>query len=493
MNTSMRNRLEELIVRNNRNASHETAAAVLQDLGTACISFAILDHHNITSHCITSGSEDTSTLFQACSISKSVCALLTFKLIESGHLSLHTSISAYLPKEEVDKLETPETKGMAKFITISMLLSHTSGLETSGVYGFPGYDLSRNANGHFRAALPELKEALEGGWPSNTLPIRLKDWPDHNFNYSGGGYEILQLIIEEVMKKPLAQVMQEYVFTPLGMKRSTFAVPEDEDLNTKKQQGKGNYARAHYNGYTACEAPHRVNPEQSAAGLWSTPTDLLTLVSAIQKSLHDEGGFLPQNLAKQMLQEVMSTMAHGWFVTNTHFGHSGSNVPGWKCNVMASLDGNQGFCFMVNSLEGDPVGYKMEAAISYLLGWKKAKEFLYMKTCIPFADVSATPPDTAVMEKWNGMWKEKGTQFKVEFLAQEGVPCLKVGQMPEQWLWIAAHGEEESQDGSRVVADLVCRGGVEVLVRLIEDANGEALMEMWNGNTGKKVVMERVS
>lgn len=480
-------------MRNNHKPSDKTATAVLRDLGTPCISFALLNQHKMTAHCITSGSDDTSTLFQACSISKSVCSFLTFRLIESGHLSLHNSISTYLSEAEVEKLETPETKGMAKFITISMLLSHNSGLETSGSLGFPGYDVSRNANGHFRAALPDLKEALEGNWPSNTLAIRLKDWPGHVFKYSGGGYGVLQLIIEAVMKKPFAEVMQDYVFTPLGMKRSTYAVPDDEDLNTAKQQGKGNYARAYYNGYTACEAPHRVNPEQSAAGLWTTPTDLLILVSAIQKSLHNENGFLSQHLAKQMLEEVTAGMAHGWFVTNTHFGHGGSNMPGWRCNVMASLDGSQAFCFMTNSMEGQMIGRKVQAAVSYLLGWKKAKEFAYMGSCVvPFADVSAAPPDTAVLEKWTGIWKERGKQFQVELLAKEGVPWLKVGQMPEQWLWVAAHGEEEFQGEDRIIADLVCRGGLEVLVRIMEGKNGEVLMETWNGNTGETMVMGKV-
>ncbi|KAK6006994.1 hypothetical protein QM012_006002 [Aureobasidium pullulans] len=494
MNTSTINRLEEIILRNNRNPSHKAATAVLQDLGTPCISFASLDQQNSTSHCITSGSDDTSTLFQACSISKSVCSVLTFKLIESGLLTLHTSISDYLNDTELEELETQETKGMAKFITISMLLSHTSGLETSGTQGFPGYDVSRNANGHFRAALPDLQEALEGHWPSNTLPIRLKDWPGHTFKYSGGGYGVLQLIIEAVTKKSLAEVMQGYIFTPLGMHRSTFDVPDDEDLNTEKQQGKGNYARAYYNGYTACEVPHRVNPEQSAAGLWTTPTDLLTLVSAIQKSLNSENGFLPRHLAKQMLEEVTAGMAHGWFVTEARFGHGGSNMPGWRCNVMASLDGSQAFCFMTNSAEGFLVGCKVQATMSYLLGWKKAKEFAYMSNCVvPFADVSAAPPDTAVMQKWNGTWKEQGTQFQIQFLAKEGVPWLKVGQMPEQWLWIAAHGEMDLQNGNKIIADLVCRGGMEVLVRLMEDKIGEAFMEMWNGNTGETITIERVS
>ncbi|TIA37830.1 beta-lactamase [Aureobasidium pullulans] len=219
---------------------------------------------------------------------------------------------------------------MARFITISQLLSHTSGLETSGSQGFPGYDVSKNANGHYRAALPDLAEALEGQWPSNTLPIRLKDWPGHVFNYSGGGIGVLQLIIEAVMDAPFAELMDEHVFKPLGMKRSMYVIPEEDGLNDSTKEGKqgsGNYARAYYNGYTSCEAAHRVNPEQSAAGLWTTPSDLLTLVSAIQSSLHTDTGFLPKKLATSMLTEAQSGMAHAWFITPDHFGHGGSNMP----------------------------------------------------------------------------------------------------------------------------------------------------------------------
>ncbi|CAD0081792.1 unnamed protein product [Aureobasidium vineae] len=378
---------------------------------------------------------------------------------------------------------------MAKFITISMLLSHTSGLETSSTQGFPGYDVSRNANGHFRAALPDLAEALEGNWPSNTLPIRLKDWPGHVFNYSGGGYGILQLIIEAVTNHSFAGAMQEYVFQPLGMQRSTFAIPDDEDLNTEKQLGKGNYARAYYNGYTACEAPHRVNPEQSAAGLWTTPSDLLTLASAIQKSLHNKDGFIPTELAKQMLEEVQADMAHGWRVTDTHFSHNGSNVPGWRCNLLASLGGNEAISFMTNSAEGYMVGCQVQAALFYLLGWSKPK----IRSCvIPFADISATLPETEVMQRWTGTWKEQGNRFQIDFVIEEGVPWLKFGQMPNQRLWVAAQGKEEYQDGHKVVADLVCKGGIEILVRITEDKEGKPLMEMWNGATGEAVAMERV-
>lgn len=496
MDTEILTKLERLITKNARLSSHTSATSVLQDLGTPTISIAILDSETITPHCFTAGSDDTNTLFQACSISKPVASVLTFKLIEAGDLSLHASIADYLPTSAVEALETTATKGMAKFITISQLLSHTSGLETSGSQGFPGYDVSKNANGHCRAALPDLAEALEGQCPSNTLPIRLKDWPGHAFNYSGGGIGVLQMIIEAMMGAPFTELMDEHVFKPLGMKRSTYVIPEEDGCNesTKEgEQGSGNYARAYYNGYTSCEAAHRVNPEQSVAGLWTTPSDLLTLVSAIQSSLHTDTGFLPKRLAASMLTEVQSGMAHAWFVTPDHFGHGGSNMPGWKCNLLASLTNKRALAVMTNSAEGVKVIWKVQAALFYLLGWHKPSNFWYEKSCVvPLADVYAALPDDTGLEKWMGGWKEEGREWKVEFVVEGGMPWLRVGQMPTQRLWVAAHAKEEDQDGSKVVVDLVCKGGLEIMIRLAEDKEGRPMMEMWNGNTGSVVKMEKV-
>lgn len=495
MDTELLVKLERLITKNARLSSHASVTSVLQDLGTPTVSLAILDGEKILPHCFTAGSDDTDTLFQACSISKPVASVLTFKLIEAGKLSLHASIAEYLPISAIEALETTATKGMARFITISQLLSHTSGLETSGSQGFPGYDISKNANGHYRAALPDLAEALEGQWPSNTLPIRLKDWPGHVFNYSGGGIGVLQLIIEAVMDAPFAELMDEHVFKPLGMKRSMYVIPEEDGLNDSTKEGKqgsGNYARAYYNGYTSCEAAHRVNPEQSAAGLWTTPSDLLTLVSAIQSSLHTDTGFLPKTLAASMLEEVQSGMAHAWFITPDHFGHGGSNMPGWKCNLLASLYDKKALAVMTNSVEGVKVIWKIQAALFYLLGWDKPSNFWYERSCVvPFADIFAVPPYKTILAPWSGDWKEQEREWMVELVFESGMPWLRTGQMPKQRLWIAAHAKGEYQDGSKIVVDLVCKGGVEVLIRLVEDKEGKPMMEMWNGNTGSVVMMEK--
>ena len=48
-----------------------------------------------------------------------------------------------------------------------------------------------------------------------------------DFDYSGGGYALLQLLVEEVSGKPFNDYMTEAVFKPLGMTRSTYVLGED--------------------------------------------------------------------------------------------------------------------------------------------------------------------------------------------------------------------------------------------------------------------------
>ena len=51
--------------------------------------------------------------------------------------------------------------------------------------------------------------------------------PGTKWQYSGGGYTLLQLMIEEASGEVFESYMQRAVFQPLGMNRSTFAVDPD--------------------------------------------------------------------------------------------------------------------------------------------------------------------------------------------------------------------------------------------------------------------------
>ncbi len=142
---------------------------------------------------------------------------------------------------------------------------------------------------------------------------------------------VLQLILEHITNQAFPDLVRELVLAPLGMHRSFYVVSEEE-----------NYAIAQYTSFTACEVPYRANPEQAAAGLWNTPTDLLKLVRSLQISLkvNDHTGLLHKEVAQEMPTEISGTMAMGWYdpwEPGISFGHGGSNDAGmavlscWLC------------------------------------------------------------------------------------------------------------------------------------------------------------------
>jgi len=63
------------------------------------------------------------------------------------------------------------------------------------------------------------------------------------------------------------------------------------------------------------DAPWHVYPEQSAAGLWTTPTDLARFAIEIQKALRgDAGRVLTQALAREMVTPVGVGQLRGRFL-----------------------------------------------------------------------------------------------------------------------------------------------------------------------------------
>ena len=490
------------------------AASPLVELGTPSTSIAILDNGVIHSHCVSSVLDDESTLFQACSISKPITALAVFRLIDQGKLSLHASISNYLAPGEIEILETKETAGLAKYITISSLLSHTSGL---GTHGFRGYSSQNSSDATYASGgedLPSTSTVIAGELPTNTLPIILEDWPGHRFCYSGGGITVLQLILERIAGLPFETIILQNVFEPLDMRRSRYAPPSDEDINgllDPQRQGKGNFSRAYYTGICPCEDPHRINPELAAAGLWTTPGDLLKAGRSIQMSLVGApGAFLSMKSARVMLTEVQDSVAHGWFVPKEPFPmfmHAGSNMPGWECNLVCYTDfdlqnnesmtllvkdtvradilKNCGIAIMTNSEKGVTVYNKIMSAICYFKCWPlPSKPQASTHITVPFAvmDKIVDPTWVEWQGKWEGGW---------ELLEKDGLPHMMFMEMPPVRLQSAAQPQETPGN-----LDLVAVG-LEIMFRLRKESSTGSndvsqTIEIWSGSRGDKHLIQRV-
>lgn len=96
-------------------------------------------------------------------------------------------------------------------VTLRQLLSHSAGVN---VAGFPGYPAD--------AALPTLVQLLDGVHPANSSPVRV-DGTRGTYRYSGGGYQIVELLLEDATGRPFAALADDHVLAPLGMTQSAFA------------------------------------------------------------------------------------------------------------------------------------------------------------------------------------------------------------------------------------------------------------------------------
>lgn len=294
----------------------------------------------------------TSTLFEPGSISKSLNAIGVLKLVQDGKLNLNRDINEYLTSWQFpyDSL----SNGVK--ITLSHLLSHTAGVS---VYGFPGYDQ--------KSKIPTIPEILDGKAPANTPPVRSVSEPGLGFQYSGGGTIISQLIITDVSQKSYDRFMHQNVLKPMGMTHSFYTQPP--------AKGKmKNIATGYSADGIEVENKFYIYPEQAAAGLWTTPTDLAKYLIEIQLAyLGKSAKVLNQDMIRLHLTPYIdNSAALGTFIQERdgvkYFFHDAGNK-GFRGLYFASVEGGDGLVVFVNSEDGNII-IELLNSVASVYGWK---------------------------------------------------------------------------------------------------------------------------
>jgi CubicO group peptidase (beta-lactamase class C family) len=147
------------------------------------------------------------TLFQAASISKPVTTLAVLHLAHEGKLSLDTDVNHYLTSWKLPPSEFTKQSN----VTLRELLTHSAGVT---VHGFAGYPAN--------ARLPSLVQVLNGEAPANNPPIRVDMVPGTQWRYSGGGFEIIQEVLNDVTGTPFPKLMHDLVLLGGERCRSDF-------------------------------------------------------------------------------------------------------------------------------------------------------------------------------------------------------------------------------------------------------------------------------
>ncbi|MGA8440123.1 MAG: serine hydrolase domain-containing protein [Candidatus Sulfotelmatobacter sp.] len=182
------------------------------------------------------------SVMTAASLTKSVFAVMVMQLVHERIIELDKAVYEYLPKPLP---EYPAYKDLAgdlryKQITMRMLLDHTS--------GFPNW----------RQFTDDKK-------------LRIYFPPGSRFAYSGEGIALAQMVVETVTKKSVSELMNEYVFQPLGMTRTSMVWEkrfEDDYANGYDEQGES-------------RGPERRPKGDAAGSMQTTLRDYARFVQAV--------------------------------------------------------------------------------------------------------------------------------------------------------------------------------------------------------------------
>jgi CubicO group peptidase (beta-lactamase class C family) len=277
------------------------------------------------------------TVFNIGSISKTVAAWGLLKLVEEGRLALDAPVVTKrwtLPASEHD------TSG----VTLRRLLSHTAGIS---LHGYPGFWPPHE--------LPTLEASL-GGDTNGSGDVRLEAAPGTRWKYSGGGYTLAQLLLEETSGESFAEYMRVNVLVPLGMRSSAYGWPA-EILAASATPYDGSGKPLPRGG--------PLFPELAAAGLQTTAADLGRF--AVASLARTDGPVLRAATLREMQTPAPSAPRYGlgYEVEAMNgllaVGHGGANE-GWMARLSLVPASGDGIVILTNASNGNALIRVLEKA-----------------------------------------------------------------------------------------------------------------------------------
>lgn len=277
------------------------------------------------------GDVDRETLFPTASFSKWIAALSVMSLVERRQLDLDRPVSDYLSRWQL-----PDSPFDNDGVTVRRLLSHTAGL-TDGL-GFGDYEGGET--------LPPIEETLRNPRASSgaRVEVAVGREPGSEFLYSGGGYLILQLLVEEVSGDTFIEYVSKSVLEPLEMSRSSYAFLDDLNNASPSFNDDGTLA------------PTYQYASAAATGFASSASDLSKLVEALLvqndtpfdagtvAAMREPHGFVLGAGIWGLGTMLYAETSNGDFV----FGHDGANDPAINTSVRLNPETSDGLILLVS-------------------------------------------------------------------------------------------------------------------------------------------------
>jgi CubicO group peptidase (beta-lactamase class C family) len=246
-------------------------------------------------------------LYRIFSMTKPVISAMALMLMERGQLNLFQPISAFLPEfAEMSVIVAEGGTSRARMpIIVEHLLTHRSGLSldilpncpVGRLYAEKGFDTGDRSLADFVGDVAQMPLAFEPG----------SEW-----RYSVS-LDVLARIIEVILGRDLPDILQEFIFSPLGMDDTAYFVPESQRNRIMQMFGKSDLTKL----FDFEPGPQTLvradisdrnpadNPEfrRGGYGLFSTSDDYASFVSFLATGLSESG----ERLLSRKTVELMWT------------------------------------------------------------------------------------------------------------------------------------------------------------------------------------------
>jgi len=314
--------------------------------------------------------DDTNTIYQVASVTKTFTAALILKLVEQRLLSLQDKLSKFYP-------DYP--KGDS--ITIENLLTHTSGI-------------ADYTGGNFLDSIgdqPATEKQMLALFKSQPFDFS----PGTGWSYSNAAYSLLGYIVPKVSGLSYEQAVRRYIFEPLQMNHSGF------DFTHLHSPAKAT-------GYAADTAGNYTRPTRiidssvcfSAGAVYSTVGDMYRWHEGLQHHT-----FIRNGLLQQAYIPFKNDYGYGWIIDSIYgrkmVSHSGG-IWGFRSNFARIPDDD--VCVILLSNTETPALDRIT---------RKILAVLYHQPYTVPVKLTPVKLDTAVLQHYTGTYllKEKGLKI----------------------------------------------------------------------------------
>lgn len=283
-------------------------------------------------------SVDVLSVFRLGSVSKPIASYLTALLVQDSMLRWDDKVIRYLPGFALKSTESTQA------LTLRHLLSQSTGLP------YHAYT-----------------DRVDDGANMDTLIYHLRDVnligkPGQFYSYQNVAYSIIGKVVKAATHETFEQVMQEKVFTPLGMNHAS--------MNFEAMVSNENRAKPHVYSRKKGWIPVAISPTYynagPAGGVNASVSDMAQWMRALTSSDHS---LLNDSIAHEIFSPEVKAIARnrnfrkwkksrgsyyalGWRVLtfkDDTLNYHGGYVNGYRSEVAIKRDDKIGVCVLVNS------------------------------------------------------------------------------------------------------------------------------------------------